>query len=85
VTANWHGNKADGHPGLTGSFTGTLSSYDPDQSVPPPRADEVDGMYAIHEGALNPTGTMSFVLDGKNPDQYLMKIGTTETTFVRVK
>ena len=85
VTATWHGNQADGHPGLTGMFTGTLVSYDPDQTTPPPRNDEVDGRYAIHEGSLAPTGTMSFVLDGKNPDQYTLKIGTSETTFVRVK
>lgn len=70
VTATWHGNKADGHPDLQGHFQGTLTSYDPTQTVPPPRDDVVEGTMRVVEGSLAPTGAMTFTLSGTNPDQF---------------
>jgi len=83
VTGRWCGNKADHHPGLTGRLNGTLVSYDPDQTVPPPREDEVDGTYSIHEGSLSPGGDMTIILNGKDPNQLTVKLGTGVAYLVR--
>ena len=54
---------SSGAPGYSGSFTGTLFSYDPTQSVPPPRPDVIEGTYTVTKGsAPAKTYTVEFEL-----------------------
>jgi hypothetical protein len=47
ITATWAEPSENGHPGYKGVFSGTLISYDPTQTVPPPRNDEVKGTLTV--------------------------------------
>jgi len=54
ITASWQQPTENGQPGYTGSFTGTLYSYDPTQTVPPPRNDEIKGTLTVVKGSNSP-------------------------------
>ena len=82
ITASWQEPSENGQPGYRGSFTGTLYSYDPTQTVPPPRNDEIKGTLTVVKGSQIKTYDVDFeLIPGRDPTRPAFNLSYFGGTF----